>query len=132
MFYSHSTQKTGLWYDTPHEAVAVADESANVVSQREGETKVGLEESVSYSAAPRGAADAAQVTERRIIREQFLEQQVEDLQAALSRIEEEVGHTPGSYIESWEEWKTERRQQIEHRASVVIRVPTESFPTFFG
>lgn len=70
--------------------------------------------------------------QRKIIREQYLEQQVQDLQGVLSSIEANISTIPGAYIENLREWKNETRNRTEHRAQMVLRIPVADFPPFLS
>lgn len=68
--------------------------------------------------------------ERKIIREQFIEQQVQDLKGVLEELERSTNAISGAYIESLHEWKNEGRNHTEHRARLVLRIPVEHFAAF--
>jgi hypothetical protein len=81
-----------------------------------------MDENVSYSDV--GAY------ERKIIREQFIEQQVQDLKGVLEELERSANSISGAYIESLHEWKNEGRNRTEHRAQLILRIPVEHFSAF--
>lgn len=68
--------------------------------------------------------------DRKIIREQFIEQQVQDLKLVLDGLERSVTQLPGAYIESLKEWKKEQKHKTEHRAQIIIRIPVDHFDSF--
>jgi hypothetical protein len=68
--------------------------------------------------------------DRKIIREQFIEQQVQDLKLVLGDLERSINQLPGAYIESLQEWKSEHKNKTEHRARIVLRVPVDHFDSF--
>lgn len=68
--------------------------------------------------------------ERRIIREQYIEQQVQDLKEVIEEIERSANAISGAYIESLQEWKNEGRNHTEHRARLVLRIPIDQFNAF--
>lgn len=70
--------------------------------------------------------------ERKIIHEQFIEQQVQDLAQIIDELESTVSNMSGAYIESLREWKREERDQTIHRAEIIIRVPVNAFPSFLS
>lgn len=96
-------------------------------------TNVVLEEA-EYSGAS-GAAHAGDGAgemgmERKIIREQHLTQQVQDLAEVIASLEAALAQLPGAYVESLREWKNEEREQTVHRAEMVLRIPLTHFPDF--
>lgn len=117
-------------YDAP----AASDDSYSgkemVVSEEEGsdvaydgETNTGHDRATHSNFTMAGSG--AEAIERRIIREQSLTQQVQDLPTVLKKIEVSVAKTPGAYIESLEEWKSEYQQRTDHHAFIVLRIPVE-------
>jgi hypothetical protein len=68
--------------------------------------------------------------DRKIIREQFIEQQVQDLKLVLDDLERSVNQLPGAYIESLQEWKDEQKNKTEHRATIIMRIPVDHFHSF--
>jgi hypothetical protein len=68
--------------------------------------------------------------DRKIIREQFIEQQVQDLKVVLDGLERSVNQLPGAYIESLQEWKKEQKHKTEHRAHIIMRIPVDHFDSF--
>lgn len=100
-------------------------EDANALGVAKGEQS--SVQSVETEPLSMDVVSGDQTLERKVIREQYLEQQVDDIEKALSNVEKQVERVPGAYIENWEEWKVESRHQIEHRAHIVLRVPTDSY-----
>jgi hypothetical protein len=99
-----------------------------------GETKI-----VSYNNSPTEKekmearsdnSTSFELDQRKIIREQYIEQQVQDLKLVITDLERSVNSTTGAFIESLEEWKREGRERTEHRAQIILRIPVEHFPYF--
>jgi hypothetical protein len=64
--------------------------------------------------------------ERKVIREQELEIDVQNLSQVLSRLEQLASEMEGAFIESIEQWQEEvSPQQTRHRALVVLRIPVD-------
>lgn len=62
--------------------------------------------------------------ERKIIREQYLHLDVQDLDQTLERVEKLVNRISGAYIESVEQWEVETpHRQAEYHAHVILRLP---------
>jgi hypothetical protein len=74
--------------------------------------------------------ESLEVYDRKIIREQFIEQQVQDLKVVLDGLERSVNQLSGAYIESLQEWKKEQKHKTEHRAHIIMRIPVDHFDSF--
>jgi hypothetical protein len=89
-------------------------------------------ESAMEAPAENTASDESIVEyDRKIIREQFIEQRVQDLKLVLGDLERSINQLPGAYIESLQEWKDKRNNQTEHhRATIIMRIPVDHFHSF--
>lgn len=109
--------------------------SASDVSMGENQIEAKQSESAqrgNFDQAESEVAIEEEQMERKIIHEQFIEQQVQDLAQIIDELESTVSNMSGAYIESLREWKREERDQTIHRAEVIIRVPVNAFPSFLS
>ncbi|EGL83398.1 hypothetical protein CathTA2_1063 [Caldalkalibacillus thermarum TA2.A1] len=70
-------------------------------------------------------------SERKIIREQYLQLDVQDLSQTLKQIERLVNRVPGAYIETIEQWTHEApHRRTEYQAHLVLRLPVDQSASF--
>lgn len=107
----------------------LSNQSGSAPSEEKSE--VAMDNASSESEMEEGAYNPSDGGyERRIIREQFIEQQVQDLKLVLEELERSANTISGAYIESLHEWKNEGRNHTEHRAQLILRIPVEHFNVF--
>ena len=74
-----------------------------------------------------GHSESAEL-ERKIIRERYYRQEVQDLSQVLNELERMVNGLSGAFIESIERWESEERNRTEQHARVVLRIPVDQWP----
>lgn len=63
---------------------------------------------------------------RKVIREEYLQLDVQDLPTTLQQVEELIARTPGAFIEGIEQWQEEPdRRREESRARLQLRLPED-------
>jgi len=93
------------------------------------ENQYGGEQNASTESVPQ---EKKVDSKRKIIREQSIEQQVQDLKKVMGYVEQQINNIPGAYIESLQEWKEEQRNYKEYRAMLVLRVPVQQYEAFLA
>lgn len=94
-----------------------------------GADEVQEQTEVQYDRAP-SSSSPQEETSRKIIREQIIEQQVQNLKEVITEVEAKVSRFSGAYIESLHEWKKEGKDYTEHHAQLILRIPVNEFEDF--
>lgn len=95
----------------------------NSKSSESGDTHQVDKQQVTTTGAPG-------VTNRKIIREQTIEQEVKDLKTVIADVEGKLLHMEGAYMQDMQEWKEDNHNSTQSRAQLIMRVPVNQLASF--
>lgn len=131
---NESTNDNSNWNNSGY------DHASNEASDGEGSPGIGYsrdaaspQEELARAEANQqeiGMQDDFEFVERKIIRERFIHQQVQDLSQVLRDLQRSIDQIPGAYIQSLNEHTTEGRNRNEKYAYMTVRIPVDDWPTF--